>query len=147
VERYQVDYVIESEQGSQVGDGADPRPGADLQHGPHPGDVMEEIVTPDVPAEIREAYRNASIDSGRAFVPLCEIRDRVATKDRALVDQALRELLLEDPKVRLEPEAFGHRVGPRERRAAVHIGMVGCGAVQCCADLRLRAQIAVERRT
>jgi hypothetical protein len=53
-------------------------------------------------------------------VALAEIRDAVPVKDRERVDQALWRLL-DDKRVRLEPEPFGCRIGTREQRAAIRI--------------------------
>jgi hypothetical protein len=70
--------------------------------------------------QVRRAYENLAARPGD-YVALTDIRDAVPVKDRERVDQALRKLI-DDEQVRLEPEPFGHRIGAREKQAAIHLG-------------------------
>jgi hypothetical protein len=70
--------------------------------------------------QVRQTYARLAAEPGD-YVALTDIRDAVPIKDRERVDRALRQLLTDD-EVRLEPEPFGHRIGTREKQAAVHIG-------------------------
>jgi hypothetical protein len=74
----------------------------------------------DLDGRIREAYGKLASTPG-AWVDLTALRGQLADVPKADLDRALKDLLRDDD-VRLEPEPFGHRVGPEERRAAVHIG-------------------------
>ncbi|GAA2644752.1 hypothetical protein [Paractinoplanes durhamensis] len=69
---------------------------------------------------IRAAYRELAAGPGE-WVDLAALRQLLGDVSKTAVDRALIHLL-DEPDVRLEPEPFGHRIGPEERRAAVHIG-------------------------
>ena len=69
---------------------------------------------------IRAEYRRLAAGPGE-YVDLTELRPLFADVSKAEFDKALVRLF-DDSDVRLEPEPFGHRIGDRERRAAVHIG-------------------------
>ncbi|MFI6073814.1 hypothetical protein ACIA5C_19795 [Actinoplanes sp. NPDC051343] len=69
---------------------------------------------------IRDVYTDLAGSEGR-WIDLTEVRARLDGLPREEVDAALRDLIRDD-RVRLEPEPFGHRIGPAEREAAIHIG-------------------------
>jgi hypothetical protein len=55
------------------------------------------------------------------YVNLTDLRPLIDDVSKADLDKAL--IRLHDASdVRIEPEPFGHRIGPAERSAAVHIG-------------------------
>jgi hypothetical protein len=77
-------------------------------------------VSPDpVVEQVRRAYHQLA-DRPEGYVPLTALRDALPDVDHDQVDRALHTLL--DDGGTLEPEAFNHRVGDRERQAAVHVG-------------------------
>jgi hypothetical protein len=69
--------------------------------------------------QVRDAYHRLA-DRPEGYVPLTALRDALPDVDHAQVDKALQTLL--DDGGKLEPEALGHRIGDRERQAAIHIG-------------------------
>ncbi|GAA0493979.1 hypothetical protein Ade02nite_20860 [Paractinoplanes deccanensis] len=69
--------------------------------------------------EIRDAYRSLSGTPGE-YVSLVDVRAALMYLDREEVDAGLRELMAA-PDVRLEPEPFGHRIGPNEQWAAIRV--------------------------
>jgi hypothetical protein len=84
--------------------------------------ATEQVTKPPVAAgdQIRNVYTDLAGSDGR-WIDLTEVRTRLSDLPRAEVDAALRDLIRDD-RVRLEPEPFGHRIGPAERDAAIHIG-------------------------
>jgi hypothetical protein len=68
---------------------------------------------------IRAAYTELAAPG--EWVDLTALRPLLADVSRAELDRALVRML-DEPDVRLEPEPFGHRVGPEEEHAAVHVG-------------------------
>jgi hypothetical protein len=74
----------------------------------------------DLDAQIRDAYRNLAARPGQT-VALADLRDQFPDVPKAQLDQALNKML-DAPGVRLEPEPFGHRIGDRERGAAINVG-------------------------
>jgi hypothetical protein len=69
---------------------------------------------------VHDAF-NAVAGGRERWVSLVEIRARLADLPREEVDAALRQLADGD-RAALEPEPFGHRIGPAERDAAIYIG-------------------------
>ena len=80
--------------------------------------VIEEPA--DLGARIRAAYLELAGAPGE-WVDLTALRPLLADVSKAALDKALTRML-DASDVRLEPEPFGHRVGAKERGAAVHIG-------------------------
>lgn len=79
------------------------------------------IATGNVTDDIRRVYESLASRPG-GNVKLTDLRKALGSRyTPAQVDTALRSML-SDANVQLEPEAFGHRVGPNERRDAVNIG-------------------------
>jgi len=74
----------------------------------------------DVPALVREAYRELAATPG-AWVGLADIRDRLADTDRAALDATLRAMVGQE-NVRIIPVANTKSLTPRDRAAAVRIG-------------------------
>ncbi|MCO8276507.1 hypothetical protein M1L60_38615 [Actinoplanes sp. TRM 88003] len=74
---------------------------------------------------IRDVYTELAEATGGGpkgrWIDLADLREQLADLPRAEVDQALRELI-DDDRVRLEPEPHRHRLGDRERDAAIRIG-------------------------
>lgn len=88
--------------------------------------ASEQVATPpggpgdrirDVYAELAETGAGPK---GR-WIDLADLREQLGDLPRAEVDQALRGLI-DDDRVRLEPEPHRHRLGDRERDAAIRIG-------------------------
>ena len=69
---------------------------------------------------IRAGYSELAAGPGE-WVDLTALRPLLGGASKAEVDEALVRMLAA-PDVHLEPEPFGHRIGPAERRAAVHVG-------------------------
>jgi hypothetical protein len=74
----------------------------------------------DLAARVRAAYHDLTGGPGE-WLKLANLRARLADVSRTELDKTL-EQMLDSPDVQLEPEPFGHRIGPEERNAAVHIG-------------------------
>lgn len=74
----------------------------------------------DLAGRVRAAYLELADPPG-AWIALAGLRALLADVPKGELDQAL-ERMLDSPEVQLEPEPFGHRIGPAERAAAVHIG-------------------------
>lgn len=74
----------------------------------------------DLDGRIRAAYGKLAETPG-AWVDLTALRPLLGDASKDDVDRALVRML-RSPDVRLDPEPFGHSVGPRERLAAVHVG-------------------------
>ncbi|GAA2905133.1 hypothetical protein Acy02nite_86020 [Actinoplanes cyaneus] len=82
---------------------------------------MAESVEPaDLAGRIRAAYSQLAGSPGE-WIDLTALRPLLQDVSKAELDRALAGLL-DAGDVLLEPEAFMHRVGESERRAAVHIG-------------------------
>ena len=74
----------------------------------------------DLDGRIRAAYTKLAATPGD-YVNLTDLRPLIDDVSKADLDKAL--IRLHDASdVRIEPEPFGHRIGPAERSAAVHIG-------------------------
>jgi hypothetical protein len=82
----------------------------------------KKIVAPptDLAGRVRAAYA-ALADTPGTWVKLANLRAQLADVSRAELDKTL-EQMLDSPDFQLEPEPFGHRIGPEERAAAVNIG-------------------------
>jgi hypothetical protein len=80
--------------------------------------VTEETV--DLDGRIRAVYTKLASAPGD-YVNLTELRPLIDDVSKSELDKALMRLH-DAPDVRLEPEPFGHRIGAKERSAAVHIG-------------------------
>lgn len=78
------------------------------------------VAVVDLDARIRAAYRELAGGQGE-WVGLTALRRLFGDVSKADLDRALTAMLVAKD-VRLEPEPFGHRVGPEERKAAVRIG-------------------------
>jgi hypothetical protein len=89
-----------------------------LQNGPAATATKEKPA--DLDGRIRDAYGKLAETPG-AWVDLTALRPLLGDVPKDEVDRALVRLL-RSPEVRLDPEPFGHRVGPAERLAAVHVG-------------------------
>lgn len=87
-------------------------------HQPRPGRQQPSRPATD---RIRDAFTTLAGDGEGRWVSLVEIRAQLADLPRAEVDAALRQLI-DDDRVRLEPEQISHRIGPQEHDAAIHIG-------------------------
>ena len=74
----------------------------------------------DLDGRIRTAYRKLAAEPGE-YVDLADLRPLFDDVPKARLDQALKQLF-DSSDVRLEPEPFGHRIGDRERSAAIRIG-------------------------
>jgi hypothetical protein len=74
----------------------------------------------DLEDRIRAGYSELAAGPGE-WVDLTALRPLLGGASKAEVDEALVRMLAA-PGVHLEPEPFGHRIGPAERRAAVHVG-------------------------
>ncbi|MEU7750187.1 hypothetical protein [Micromonospora sp. NPDC049171] len=74
----------------------------------------------DLPGRVRAAYGKLASAPGD-WVELADLRVLLADVSKSALDKAL-EGMLDSPDVSLEPEPFGHRIGVRERNAAIHIG-------------------------
>lgn len=74
----------------------------------------------DLAGRVRAAYDELA-DTPGTWVKLANLRAQLADVSRAELDKTL-EQMLDSPDFQLEPEPFGHRIGPEERAAAVHIG-------------------------
>lgn len=74
----------------------------------------------DLAGRVRAAYDELT-DGAGTWVKLADLRVQLTDVSKAELDKALEEML-DSPDVQLEPEPFGHRIGPAERDAAVHIG-------------------------
>lgn len=101
-----------------AGGAAAPGPASGDGAAPVPVPVSEEPA--DLDGRIRAAYTKLAGAPGK-WVSLTELRPLFGDVPRGQLDEALVRML-DAPDVRLEPEPFGHRVGTRERQAAVHIG-------------------------
>jgi hypothetical protein len=74
----------------------------------------------DLAGRVRAAYAELA-DGPGTWVKLANLRALLADVSKAELDKTL-EQMLDSPDFQLEPEPFGHRIGPEERGAAVHIG-------------------------
>ncbi|SCF49509.1 hypothetical protein GA0070216_13517 [Micromonospora matsumotoense] len=74
----------------------------------------------DLTGRVRAAYGKL-VSAPGDWVKLVDLRVLLADVSKSALDKAL-EGMLDSPDVSLEPEPFGHRIGVRERNAAVHIG-------------------------
>jgi hypothetical protein len=74
----------------------------------------------DLAGLVRSAYAELAATPG-AWIKLADLRTLLVDVSKAELDKTL-ERMLDSPEVQLEPEPFGHRIGPAERLAAVHIG-------------------------
>ncbi|WP_030441803.1 hypothetical protein [Actinoplanes subtropicus] len=82
----------------------------------------KKVVPPpmDLADRVRAAYAELAETPG-TWVKLANLRAQLADLSTAELDKTL-EQMLDSPDVQLEPEALDRRIGPEERRAAVHIG-------------------------
>jgi hypothetical protein len=74
----------------------------------------------DLAGRVRAAYTELAAAPG-TWVKLADLRGLLADVSKDELDKTL-EQMLDSPDFQLEPEPFGHRIGPAERDAAVHIG-------------------------
>ena len=81
---------------------------------------VDRVPPVDLAGRVRAAYAELAEAPGR-WITLTGLRALLADVSKAELDKTL-EQMLDSPDVQLEPEPFGHRIGPAERRAAVLIG-------------------------
>lgn len=74
----------------------------------------------DLDTRIRDAYRQLAPRPGDT-VDLADLRDQLPDVPKDQLDAALTKMLADD-RIQLEPEPFGHRIGDREKAAAINIG-------------------------
>lgn len=101
--------------------GTVPPPAATEQVAPPEADKSVDTPPTASTDRIHDAFTALAGDGQGRWVSLVELRAQLDDLPRAEQDAALRQLIGDD-RVDLEPEPFGHRIGPAERDAAIHIG-------------------------